>query len=294
MKAVKAFLPKDSIVTVPTFYHFDSEAHVLIMEDCGGDDTIVLTDFILGNPNSNPLAKAVGSAIGTFLGQFHTWGSNPEASQHDYFVTNKQVKMAVTMAVYGKLIHNLTSDEFPELANPRIDLSLSQLDIINKIATERSKEIINSHETLIMGDFRPGNIIVRFRPGGDRESAASLERIYIHDWETINPSQAGIDVGHFTCSMKILHYLHPKGDPSIFAVLNAFLESYRKERGEDVDEEFARLAVVHAGTAMIGWAPWSKHRSCVRPVAEDGVEMLVNGYEAPREWLQSSVVGPLL
>lgn len=295
MKAVKASLPKDSIVTVPTCYHFDPEAHVLIMEDCGGDDTIELTHFIFGNPNSTPLGKAIGSALGTFLGRFHNWGSNPEASQHDYFDTNKEVKIGWTMASYGSLIRNLTSDEFPELSNPHIDLSLLQLDTIKNIATERSKEIINSRETLTMGDFRPGNIIIRFQPGGDRDSAAALQRIYVHDWELTMPGLAGIDVGEFAATMYFLHHCHSKFDPSIFTILSAFLESYKTGRGEEVNEKLVRLAAVHVGAVLVGWGPrYAKDRSLIRVAVEDGVEMLVNAYKGPREWLQSSVVGSLL
>ena len=37
MRAVSASLPKDAVVTVPEIYHFDEDAHLIIMEYCGDD-----------------------------------------------------------------------------------------------------------------------------------------------------------------------------------------------------------------------------------------------------------------
>lgn len=91
MKSVKAILPSDAVVTVPTIHHFDDVAHVVIMDDCG-IGALTLKQLMLENPPSLSVASTIGAGLGEFLGRLHKWGRDPQASNHAFFDTNQQGK----------------------------------------------------------------------------------------------------------------------------------------------------------------------------------------------------------
>jgi 5-methylthioribose kinase len=293
MMRFKAVLHDDATVTIPTIHLFDDIAHVVIMDDCG-EEAVSLKQLMLENPPALSVATAIGIGLGNFLAGFHNWGLDRQASNHDFFDTNQQGRAISGFVTYGRIISTITGkDDLPALSNPLLDIPTSKIDIISKISSDRIHAINTSHETLTMGDFWPGNIMVRFSPN-QNDGPPSLERIYILDWEVAKPGLAGLDIGQFCAEMHLLRRFNPTCEESVTAALNAFLESYRK--GFEVDAELAKVAAVHVGAHLICWTPripWGSNE-LTREVVKEGIEYLVEGYTGTQDWLKRSLIRPLL
>jgi 5-methylthioribose kinase len=289
MKSVKSILPGDAVVTVPTIHHFDDVAHVVIMEDCGVE-VVTLKQMMLENPPSLFVANTIGTGLGEFLGRLHAWGHDPQTSNHAFFDQNQQGKMLSGFITYGRLVSTLTGrDDIPALSDPLLDIAQSKLDTISKLSSEKIHAINTSHQTLTMGDFWTGNIMVCLNPTGD-----SLERVYVVDWEVAKPGLAGLDVGQLCAEMHLLRQFSPACHESATAAMDAFLKAYRDAVGVDLD--VARDAAVHVGAHLVAWTPrvpWGG-KELTREVVDQGVEYLTEGYAATQEWLRGSFVGPLL
>ena len=89
MNSVRAILPSDAVVTVPTIHYFDDVAHVVIMDDCGVGG-VTLKQLMLENPPPVSVAKALGAGLGEFLSRLHVWGRDPQTSNHASFDQNQQ------------------------------------------------------------------------------------------------------------------------------------------------------------------------------------------------------------
>ena len=89
MTYAKAWLPFDSIVTVPKAYKFDEENHLMIIEDCG-EDALTLKDLVRQGNVSSDLGGNIGTSIGHFLGSLHCWGRNNPDGILGIFKGNEQ------------------------------------------------------------------------------------------------------------------------------------------------------------------------------------------------------------
>src|SRR4051812_3811009 len=100
LRRVRAWLPVESIVTVPEVYLFDEKANVIIMEDAG-EEAISLKEIMKQGKVSLDLAKAIGKEIGVFLGRMHKWGrGNKELCES--VKGNTQAKTMSAWVFYGR------------------------------------------------------------------------------------------------------------------------------------------------------------------------------------------------
>lgn len=151
MKRVKAWLPAHSLVTVPTVYELDTEAHVLIMEDCG-TDAFTLKDFMLqiGPDASTSLAETIGSSLGGFIGDMHNRSSaNPDGIL-EFFAKNKQALELSVWVTYGRLIQTLKpgeTDDVPVLLeNSPLEIVDADLLVVKKVAEDISASMLASRD----------------------------------------------------------------------------------------------------------------------------------------------------
>ncbi|KAF7985136.1 hypothetical protein HWV62_7688 [Athelia sp. TMB] len=293
MRATKAALPENSMATVPTIHHYDEDAHVFIMDDCGNGG-LTLKQLMLERPPPIAMGIAIGTALGDFLGHFHAWGVDPIASQHAYFNTNQQGKMLTRYCTYDRLVSTLDGkDRLPSLSDPPLRVSQTDLDTISKASDERCDAIDKSQETLTMGDFWPGNILVniQYPLNGD---PPLLQRIYVVDWELAKPGVSGLDVGQACAEMHLLRRFNPACEPTISQTMEAFLKAYRDKYS--VPYSMAKIVAGHIGAHLVAWTPripWGG-KELTREVVMEGVEYLTEGYAGESKWLQSSIVRPLL
>jgi len=206
LRRIRDWLPEDSVVTVPIVHLFDNVANVIVMDDCG-EDTKTLKQLMLDDPPSPTTAQQIGRELGQFLAGLHSW-SNTGNNFLDYFSGNNQARSISAFATYSRLVSTLKGENAPvSMVDPVLDIPHSDLDSVEKIARETTEEIMSTKETLVMGDFWPGNVIVVFSPN----DPSAIKRIYILDWELTKPGIAGLDVGQFLAEMHLLRRCRPRG-----------------------------------------------------------------------------------
>ena len=123
-------------------------------------------------------------------------------------------------------------DTLLSFPNP-FQIPQSKISIVSTIASNKITAIdsLSHHQTFTVGDYRPGNILVRFSPTGD-----DLERIYVLDWELSKLCLVRLDVCQFTAEMYLLHRFNPSSSAS--TLLTSFLKSYHLSASPS--EELAR------------------------------------------------------
>lgn len=293
MKAVKAALPADSLVVVPTVHHWDEAAHVMIMDDCGKSSRN-LKQLMLERPPPVALAHRIGAALGEFLGRMHAWGADPTASQHAYFNTNQQGKMITKYITYDRLVATLDGQaQLPALSEPPLGVSQTNLDIISKICDKRRDAIQHCQDTLTMGDFWPGNVLVNLQYPSDGDTP-TVKHVYVVDWELVKPGLAGLDIGQLCAEMHLLRHFSPACEPAASEALGAFLKTYRDTFA--MPPGMARLVAEHIGAHIVALAPripWGS-KELTREVVMEGVDYLVKANMGDDEWIRSSIVQPLL
>ncbi|KDQ63165.1 hypothetical protein JAAARDRAFT_188771 [Jaapia argillacea MUCL 33604] len=292
LRRVSEWLPAQSVVQVPRIYLFDKENHFIIMEDCGGD-VVTLKKLTMETPPRPVVAEAIGKALGEFLARLHDWGTVSK-DLLDYFDAHEQGKQISAFLTYGRLVTTITGqDSLPMLPNGTLSASEGNVGVVTKLAEERTRIILSSHETFTMGDFWTGNILVRLGGEGD---AQYLEQLYVVDWELAKPGLAGFDVGQFCAEMHLLRRFNDSdaAQDAASRTLSAFLSAYHSVRPTDVD--LARTAIIHAGAHLVAWTPripWGDEPR-TREVVAEGLELLLDGYQGPESSLKGSILGGLL
>jgi hypothetical protein len=147
LRRVKAWLPEDSVVTVPDIYLFDRDRSVIIMEDCG-EDGMTLKEFLRQGKGSSPdLAEEIGFRLGEFAGCLHRWGMQNPAGILDFFEKNQQAKRMSTWAIYGRLVSTLNGeDALSALSDPPLEVPEEQLEVISKVGSNMSHAMSNARE----------------------------------------------------------------------------------------------------------------------------------------------------
>ncbi|KAG6911322.1 hypothetical protein DXG01_000993 [Tephrocybe rancida] len=284
MTRVKAWLPADSLVSVPTIYKFDKEHHVLIMEDCG-TDILTLKDFMLQSRDdtSTTLAASIGTSLGHFIGGMHEWSrANPNGIL-DLFSEHKQALQVSAWATYGRLVQTLKpskgDDVPPALADPPLVLADAEVDVVKRVA-----------ENFVMGDFWPGNIMFTL------DEQQKLRKVYIFDWELAKPGLPGVEIGQFCAEVHLVRRYAPAAEKFTTIVLNTFLRAYAERAKPDI--QIARSALTHWGTHLAVWtsrvSTWAEDKGKARSIVGEGVKLIVAAEEANVDTLSSSFVGPLV
>ncbi|KAJ7484924.1 kinase-like domain-containing protein [Mycena galericulata] len=291
LKLVNECLNLGPRATVPGVYHFDEEAHVIIMDYCG-ESSLTLKELLLSSPPTPVVAREIGLALGEFLGRLHAWGSlNP--SMLDFFEKNEQAKKVAAWITYGRLISTLTTDNLPAVALLPEPVCESDLDDIRAIIEERTPEIYTSRDTLTMGNFCPANVFVSLRTGTGTDS---LDKVHVIDWELAKPGVAALDVGQFCAEMHTVALFKPASDTAASAneLIDAFLTAYRAHCGE-IKPHMPNVAAKHMGAHLVAITPragWGTPGETAK-VVEAGVTHLMEG--CSDRWVRErSVLNPLM
>lgn len=297
-------------MTVPAVHLFDEHENVIIMDDCG-QGVLNLKELMLTDPPPLEVAETIGTALGEFIGKLHSRCTGKEEgvggggghSEMVDFVNGNQVARSISALVtYGRLVPTLTGQEAGGLEykpDPPLDVSPEEMTVVEEIAKVKSEQVMTSMETVVMGDFWPGNIMLSFNEGGRDEierTEKTIRRIYVLDWELVKPGVAGLDVGQFIAEMHLLRCFSQSCYKSASTVIDSALKSYRGVRGGG-DGGVARAVLIHVGAHLVAWTPrvptWEGAEK-VREVVLSGVRNLVDGYRGSEEGIKGSIVGELL
>ncbi|KAJ7110347.1 kinase-like domain-containing protein [Mycena crocata] len=287
LRRVREWLPQDSMVTVPAVHHFDDDAHVVIMDDCGPASR-TLKSFMLEGKITTSLAEEIGAALGMFLSALHRRSAQHPADVK-FFDGHDQGKIISAWATYGRLVSTLSGQDNVEKLEG-LKVSSADMDIISKVADEMSLAInsANSPLPLTMGDFWPGNILINLDADG------VLKRINVVDWELVKPGLPGLDIGQFCGEMHQTIMCRPEYAAQANCMLSALLSAYVQGSGHDA--AVARDALIHCGAHLVIWTPrtpWGDSEQ-TKEVVRQGVKFIVSGRTGSVDTLKISWVGLLV
>ncbi|KAF8808046.1 hypothetical protein BYT27DRAFT_7099486 [Phlegmacium glaucopus] len=277
LRHVGDWLSPNSIVTVPKVHLFDKSSHVIIMDDTGAD-SIDLKTFMQRGKASLPMSQQIGSAIGEFLGGMHKWGRG-NVDLLNAVRGNEQAKAMSSWVYYGRLVSTLKGlDNLPKLRDPVLEIGESDMEVVEKVAEETTKAMLDAQDSFVMGDFWPGNIMVSLNQKGD------LEHLYILDWELTKAGLPGVEIGQFCAEIHMLRRFNPEVcQETATLVLEHFFKEYTRAGERDIEQ--SRRAFVHMGVhlsilgARVEWG----EKEVTRQVVLEGLRMVVDGHEREAE-----------
>ena len=298
LRGVKAWLPPDARVTVPAVHHFDPVVHAVIMADAG-PRSMPLKAALLADQIPASRAAALGTSLGRFLRALHTWGRHTEAGcgLREALGANVFARDIYALVNYGRLGATLRTpgaavggqEALPALGDEPLGVPEETLRILEALAERREAQIRDVRgETLVMGDFWPGNVLV-----GVGEEEAEEAPTLVVDWEIARPGLPGLDVGQFCAELATLRRLHPERADAAGEVLKNFVHVYfAGDVGPEADET-RRVALGHFGVHLAVWTPraeWSAGVQAKRALVMDGVKCLVEGADPNRIWTDEELV----
>ncbi|KAJ6536912.1 kinase-like domain-containing protein [Mycena capillaripes] len=289
LEKIKTDLDCGPLATVPGLYHFDEVANVIIMED-SGVDSVNLKSLMLTAPPPPTVAREIGRSLGQFLGKLHSWR---DPTMLEFFDKNEQGKKMTTYVTYGRLIPALTSGNVRAVTLLPEPVPESDLADIRAIIAERTEEIFNTHDTLTMGDFWTGNVMVNLKTD-DATGTTAFEGVHVIDWELAKAGVAALDVGQFCAEMLTVTLFKPQAVDSANALIDAFLNEYRAHCGV-MAPHFANVAAKHMGAHLVVVTPhagWGTPEETIKAV-ELGLEHLMEG--CSDKWVRErSILNPLM
>jgi len=270
MNKMRKILPPDSLARVPEIYLHDETNHVIIMEDAGRDAVNLKELLRRPNPPSVVAGATIGRTLGEFIARLHVWGKTDQGrTALDFFDGHPQARDICAWATYGRLVDTITgrSESIPLIHDPPLPVTPEELEKISKFAEERAEEIRSSRETMTMGDFWPGNVLVDLDEGDDasEEKPPKLRKILVVDWEVARAGVAAFDVGQFQAEIHTVRHFNPVCGPASEALDAAFLEGYLSIEPELDRQKAAKHLATHLviWTARVGWEPAEKARALV-------------------------------
>lgn len=311
MKHAKRVLSPNALVTVPEIYFYDEKANVIIMEDAADDpasgtvtttlkELLLRTDANHPRPPTETVAGTIGTALAEFIATWHAWGMDPaQKPLLDFFGRHRQAATIPAEMNYSRLQLTLSGEDpiAPACANPPLGVSHADLEKVGKIGNEMRELMLTSRETLTMGDFWPGNILVKLREvTKGSEVVTEVVRMYMVDWEASRPGDIGLEIGQFLAEIHQASSFGTHCQESTVTLRDAFLRTYKERMRSKVDmDKAARAAIGHMGAHIVSWTPivWAwGGKEKVREVVKDGLAFLLAA--ANHESLDTSPLGPLI
>ena len=288
-------LPADAFVNTPEIHLFDNTANVIIMDDAG-EDSLTLKALLQSGKRVSPGSfRKLGMGLGTFLASVHGWGTD-DAEAREFFEGNKQGRTLSAWATYERLVLTLSGEDaaLTILNEPPLNVDRDTLDRVAKVALNTANAVKTESETIVMGDFWPGNILLSLVQKEGEVEVVEIEKVLVVDWELVKPGQRGMDVGQFCGEMWQMKRFFPETEPNVMELTTAFLATYREQSKSAQMNQVARVALTHIGAHLIAWTPRGTWRGqTIRDVVLEGVQALLDGPEGSQEIIENSFVGEL-
>lgn len=309
LRRVRASLPSNARVTVPAVHHFDTAVHAIIMDDARG--TMPLKAALLDGRIAPLRAAALGADLGAFLRALHARGQVDEVLR-EALGAHTWAREVSAFVTYGRLGATLRApggggdagagagatttttrdmEVVSVLGEEPLGVSEDTLRVVEALAERRVAQIRGGEqsrdETFVMGDFWPGNVLVR------QDDAEGEVQVMVVDWEVARLGLAGLDVGQFCAELATVRQLRPERAEAAGEVLKSFVRAYfAGDVGPEADER-RRVAVGHFGVHLAVWTPrtgWNAGPEATRAVVLNGVARLAAGADADRIWTDEELV----
>ncbi|KAI9694915.1 MAG: hypothetical protein M1822_000532 [Bathelium mastoideum] len=211
---------------IPQLYLEDPEHAVCIMQDVATppssvagweEETHSARVFFEGTMDLEKkyvISRQIGTVLGLFLGKLHHWGTDIDHSLATRLFKDNDSARTVT-------IRTTFRDLVPGLKNSKYPLGDVQRGEILHLMQRMEDEVHSHLDTLTMGDFWPGNIVLNFT-----HNSTELVCVNVIDWEFATMAPAFTDVGHFIGEVFMNNYFEATDDVYI-NLIEAFLTTYK-------------------------------------------------------------------
>lgn len=218
LQKLRAILPIDPLINIPTLQFHDDEANVIGLEDVG-DKTL---KDLYEDPRLD--IELLGRRLGLWLARLH---SSTTTGELKYGFRNETAKkMSAQSWLYEQLAGTLEIYGF----DPALGHRISQ-----KYGTSR----LNDEACICHGDLNPPNIVFR-------EEHLESGKATVIDWEMARIGNGATDIGQLAAEFYFLdRFRRGRG------LLKAFLEAYVAER--PLSRSDAVRVAVHFGTHVAFW-----------------------------------------
>ncbi|OKL62910.1 hypothetical protein UA08_01198 [Talaromyces atroroseus] len=272
LNALNAFSPvRDTLFTVktPSLYQSLSAGHTQIMEDLPGSAD--LKSWLLspaGMCIEKSVAKAIGHALGSWIGSFHAWGSQDrQAGLRKKLAGNKSMQKLKYAINYETLVSMV--DKYPQILD-------GTRAVFEQVRSHAAEEISDSDQRnnngswgLIHGDFWTGNVLI------------ATNSMFIIDWELSQLGMRALDLGQMLA--ELYEVKHFKGNDAGAWIIEGLVENYAP-----LNEEIAFRTAVHMGVHLVCWSSvpgWGSQRQ-IEDAIMIGRELVVKGWKRDRAWFE--------
>ncbi|KAH7921661.1 kinase-like protein [Leucogyrophana mollusca] len=256
---------KGGLIGVPAVIHYDEDIHVLIMQDLGTIPTL-LDYFCTQPPPPSDLVAVVATQLAEFIAELHVWGKGPDAPRLGLPPVQK--------VVGSPMLH---------VVIPRAALSGVVDPLLEEVIDMFKAEALTSNETLIMGDYWLGNILIDVEDSPD--GARIVKKLWVIDWEMCrygNPAKDVVEIAG-DCFFVSRFKNTVVGE----CMRHHFLKAYARAAKVKVDPF---RVVVGMGVHWINWARplgWGNEEE-IRECVDVGLEYVRRGTERSEDWLATS------
>ncbi|EWC47301.1 hypothetical protein DRE_03420 [Drechslerella stenobrocha 248] len=231
-------VPNTERVKTPKVYWVDETNRVVIIEDAGPESR-TLKDVLLSDTiPSVGVFRQIGDELGKYLAQLHTWGSSPEVMSR---FENKDARVIASWRTVGRV-----EDEV-EKACP--DIPQDVKTALKTWCDKEKEKAMNGVDTVIMGDFWTGNVLVNLTAAGE------LESLYVVDWEMVRPADAAVELSQMLAEVWEAGQFGRSTDAKAAAKdLAVALCSAYEHGARMLPENMLRDVMVGAGAHVAVWA----------------------------------------
>jgi aminoglycoside phosphotransferase (APT) family kinase protein len=262
-------LPSLAPVHLPEIFAADDENHVLIMADLndgsekGQHSVSTLKELILAEEKlEEKLATEIAVLLAQFMKQLHQFGGD-DANKKDF--ENPTARQMCVFRTWTRLL--------PALKEAKA-VPANHEQIVDEICQLKAADIGTNKTTIVMGDFWPGNILVRLT--GDRK----LDKIFIVDWELAHLGDPASDLGQFLAEVEIAGEFSKNNEVAAKAILSQFVDEYRSDMSDIEKRRIGKRTMVYTGAHEVTWiraARWTSDEELVRKYCKRGAISMMIG-----------------
>ncbi|KAH7909269.1 kinase-like domain-containing protein [Hygrophoropsis aurantiaca] len=250
------------LIGVPAVIQYDEDCHVLIMEDIGTVPTLL--DYFCTKPAPPcDLVALVATELATFIAGVHSWGKDNVTARRNLPPLQKVVGSPMLKVVI-----------------PRAALSGVIDPLLEQVIGEFTAEAETSDDTLIMGDYWLGNILIDVEEGPD--GFKTLKKLWVIDWEMCRYGNPAKDVVEIAGDCFFVSRFQ---DAAVGECMrHHFLKTYDRVSKVNVDPF---RVVVGMGVHWINWARplgWCANEEEIRECVDRGLEYVRRGTDKSVDW----------
>ncbi|GAB5592017.1 hypothetical protein Unana1_06917 [Umbelopsis nana] len=253
--------------SIPATYSYDDENKIAFLEDVG--DSADMKTYVSSpeKPLSSDLAREIGTALGQFIGRLHSTGR----TRREELLKQLDNPKGIAMSKY--VLYDQVKGVLQKLG--------TEDPLVQAAANWGGEQLTTNPQTLCMGDFWPGNILV----SDDSVKDLSLR---IVDWEFCRYAPSGMDLGQFLAEVFCLN----KYRRSCEEIMVAFLSAYSKEYGPTIYD--AKVAIIHFGLHLLVWTPRNGWVEDGTEIFDIGAQYVRHAWQDDWAWFDNTIFSEYL